>query len=569
MARAALAQRVLIAPMLLALSVRDIVLIDRLELELDAGLCVLTGETGAGKSILLDALGLALGQRGEAGLLRSGAERGSVAAHFALAAAHPARLLLDEQGLAADGELVLRRVLGADGRSRAFVNDQAVPVALLRQLGEMLVEIHGQHDERGLLNPAGHRALLDAFGVAVAVRQSCARSHAALRAAGQALAEAEAALESGQAETGYLRHVLAELEALAPRPGEAAELAGQRHLLRQGEKLREALGEASTVLAGSGGLDDRLRAAERALARTAGLAGGRFDAAMAALARAASEATEAAALVVQAATDLDLDPRRLEAVEERLFALREVARKHRVEADRLPEIKDGMALRLARLEAGEAGLDNLRASLAAAAREYAAAAAKLTRERERAAVRLDKVVEKELAPLKLERARFRTRLEPLPEEQSAADGAERICFEVATNPGAAPGPLNRIASGGELSRFTLALKVALAGTRGAGTLIFDEVDSGVGGAVADRVGARLAALAETSQVVVVTHSPQVAARARHHWHVVKDESGGGALTRIAKLDEAARREEIARMLAGATVTEEARAAAGSLIEAAT
>jgi len=441
-------------------------------------------------------------------------------------------------------------------------------VALLRQLGEMLAEVHGQHDERGLMNPAGHRALLDAFGVAPATRRLCAETHATQRAAADALAAAEAALRDGLAEIDYLSHVLAELEAMAPRPGEATELAELRQFLRQGEKLREALAEASAVLAENGGLDDRLRAAERALTRVAAAAGGRFDAAIEALARAATEATEATAQVELAAADLDLDPGRLERVEERLFTLRELARKHRVDADALPDLQAAMRAKLARLEAGEAGLDELRAALAEARRRYAQAAAKLTAERRKAATRLDRAVAKELGPLKLERAVFRTRLEPLAAEQMGGEGAERVFFEVATNPGSEPGPLNRIASGGELARFTLALKVALAGTRSAGTLIFDEVDSGVGGAVADRVGARLARLAEAAQVLVVTHSPQVAARARHHWHVVKEENEERALTRLVKLDEAARREEIARMLAGATVTAEARAAAGSLLEAA-
>jgi DNA repair protein RecN (Recombination protein N) len=565
---AALEQRLLTTPMLLALSVRDIVLIDRLEFELDAGLCALTGETGAGKSILLDALGLALGARGEAGLLREGAERGSVVAHFALPAGHPARALLEQQGLPVTDELVLRRTLGSDGRSRAFVNDQAVSVGLLRQLGETLAEVHGQHDERGLMNAAGHRALLDAFGVAPDTRRRCAEAHAARRAAADALAAAEAALRDGLAEIDYLRHVLAELEAMAPKPGEAAELSDLRQFLRQGEKLREALAEASAVLAENGGLDDRLRAAERALARVAGNAGGRFDAALEALVRAATEATEAAAQVQQAAVELDLDPGRLERVEERWFALRELARKHRVDVDALPELQAEKTQRLARLEAGEAGLEELRAALMEAERAYEQAAAELTAERRAAAARLDRTVAKELGPLKLERASFRTRLEPLPTAQAGPEGAERVYFEVATNPGSEPGPLNRIASGGELARFTLALKVALAGTRSAGTLIFDEVDSGVGGAVADRVGVRLARLAETAQVLVVTHSPQVAARARHHWNVVKHDSDSGALTRIVRLDEAARREEIARMLAGAQVTAEARAAADSLLEAA-
>lgn len=554
--------------MLLGLSVRDIVLIERLDLEFAEGLCALTGETGAGKTILLDALGLALGGRGEATLVRAGAGRASVAARFAVGSDHPVYEILEEQGLEGDEELVLRRVLSSDGRSRAFVNDQAVAVGLLRRIGEALVEIHGQHDERGLLNPVGHRLLLDAFGVSPAVRQRCQANHAALRTAESALADAETALTRGLAELDYLRHARAELEALAPKAGEASELAEVRALLRQSEKLREALAEATAALSAGAGADAPLRTAERAISRVAGLASGRLDAAAEGLARAASEATEAMALVEQAAAGLDLDPARLEAVEERLFSLREVARKHGVEADSLVALQDDLSEQVSRLEAGEAGLEERRAAVEAARRAYAEAAAALSGQRRKAAARLDKAVSRELAPLKLERARFATRIEPLPPAQWSPEGAERVAFEVATNPGAAPGPLNRIASGGELARFMLALKVALAGTRSAATLIFDEVDRGVGGAVADRVGARLGRLAEAAQVLVVTHSPQVAARARHHWHVVKDESDDDARTFVVKLDDAARREEIARMLAGAEVTAEARAAAGSLIEAA-
>lgn len=554
--------------MLQSLSVRDIVLIERLDLEFDEGLCVLTGETGTGKSILLDALGLALGVRADAGLLGRGAERGSVTASFRVPAAHPAHAILEEQGLDGGETLILRRLLTPDGRGRAFVNDQSIAVATLRRLGECLVEVHGQHDERGLLNSAGHRVLLDDFAVATALRGACRESHQAFQAGEAVLREAEETLARELGEADYLSHVFAELEALEPRPGEEAELVETRRFLRQGEKVVEALGEATRALSEPDGIDARIRTAERAIVRVSELAGGRLDTALQTLGRAAVEAIEAIAVVEQAGDDLDLDPRRLDATEERLFALREMARKHRTDVDSLARLRDDVARRLADLEAGQARLEVLRAELATAREAFRGSVAELGQARRAAAARLDRAVARELAPLKLDRAVFETVLLPLDEVEWSAEGGERLLFQVATNPGAQPGPLNRIASGGELARFMLALKVALAGTKSAATLVFDEVDRGVGGAVADRVGARLARLAETAQILVVTHSPQVAARGAHHWRVVKDETGKGARTKVVKLDEQARREEIARMLAGAEVTAEARAAAGSLIEAA-
>jgi DNA repair protein RecN (Recombination protein N) len=554
--------------MLAGLSVRDIVLIERLDLEFEPGLCVLTGETGTGKSILLDALGLAIGARADAGLIGHGAERGSVAAAFQVPTDHPALEILEAGGLDGGETLILRRVLTPDGRGRAFVNDQPIAVGLLRRLGECLVEVHGQHDERGLLNAAGHRALLDEFAVAEPLRRSCRKAHQAVEAAAAALAEAEAALARDLGERDYLEHVLAELERLAPRSGEEAELVATRQRLRQGEKLVEALTQATAALAEPEGIDTRLRRAERALARVAELAGGQLDAVLEGLGRAAVEAMEALALVEQAGAELAPDPHRLEAVEERLFALREVARKHRTGVDSLARLQDEFAARLGAMAAGEERLEALRAGVAGSRERFTTAVAALGRARQKAAKRLDRAVARELGPLKLENAVFQTRLQPLAESEWSAEGGERVGFLVATNPGAEPGPLNRIASGGELARFMLALKVALAGTKSAQTLVFDEVDRGVGGAVADRVGARLAALAETAQVLVVTHSPQVAARAAHHWHVVKDEADDGARTTVVKLGDKARREEIARMLAGAEITAEARAAAGSLIAAA-
>ena len=554
--------------MLNGLSVRDIVLIERLDLDLGGGLSVLTGETGAGKSILLDALGLALGARSDGGLIRVGAAQGSVAASFDIDEGHPIGDLLVEQGINAESPLVLRRVLRRDGRSRAFVNDQPVGVGLLRRIGDRLVEIHGQHDERGLLDAASHRAFLDAFGMDAGPRAACGEAHDAWR-------EARARLESHRAEmTGalgdedYLRHVLDELRATAPLEGEEAILVAERALLREGERIAESLAEAAEALNRDGGVDGGLRRAERALLRVAERADGRFDAALDALARAATEAVEAVAQVEHLTQVLDLGPGRLERVEERLFTLRELARKHRVAVDGLAGLMVDFEARLARLEVSEARLAELEMAVETTGQAFEAAADALSATRREAAAKLDAAVMAELPALKLDQARFHTRIEPLPAPRWSAAGVDRVSFEVATTPGADPGDLSRVASGGELARFMLALKVALAGTGGAGTLIFDEVDSGVGGAVADRVGARLAELARATQVLVITHSPQVAARGAHHWRISRNARGADERTDIERLAPEAREEEIARMLAGATVTAEARAAASSLIEGA-
>ena len=556
--------------MLAALDIRDIVLIDRLDLTLADGLGVLTGETGAGKSILLDALGLALGARADAGLLRHGAAQGSVAAVFDLPAGHPARAVLAEQGLAEDDELVLRRVLSPDGKSRAFVNDQPVSVALLKRLGALLVEMHGQAAEQGLLDAAVHRELLDAFGglgeSVAAVAAAFARMRDTATAAERAAAEAARA----QGDADYLRHMAQELATLDPKPGEEAELAEMRSLLQAGEKLAGALGEATAALEENGGVESRLRLALRALERVADRAAGRFDAALAALDRALTEAGEAGLQLAAAGRALDLDPARLERAEERLFALRAVARKHNVAVDDLAASRSDFEQRLAAIEDGGAALAKLRQAAEAARADYRTAAAGLRAARQRSAAKLDKAVAKELPPLKLGNARFATRLVELTENEWSAAGTERVMFEVATNPGLPPGPLSKIASGGELSRFMLALRVVLAGQGAATTLIFDEVDRGIGGATADAVGERLARLAARVQVLVVTHSPQVAARGTHHWRIAKGERRNGkavtTVTQVEKLDEAARREEIARMLAGARITDEARAAAESLMQ---
>ena len=554
--------------MLSTLSIRDVVLIDRLELEFPNGLCALTGETGAGKSILLDALGLSLGARADARLVRHGAGQAVVSAGFDLDAGHPARELLREQGLdGGDAGVLLRRVLNSDGRSKAFVNDQPVSVGLLRQVGEALVEVHGQFDNQRLLDPVAHRALLDAFGGLATEADDCAVAWRAWRAAAEARAGAEADLEQARRDEDYLRHAVEELTTLSPRTGEETELAHRRALLLNAEKLGQAIGEAMGELAGGGqrGAVEALSAALRLVRRVADKADGRLDPAAGALDRALSEAIEAQALLDRAMADADLDPRQLEHVEERLFALRALARKHAVAVDDLARLQQDFARRLASLEDGGHVAAQLRKQEVEASRHYDAAASRFSAARAAAAGRLDAAVAGELEPLRLGKARFVTRVETLDERDWGPHGRDRVTFEVATNPGAPPAPLARIASGGELARFTLALKVVLASADPVPTLIFDEVDAGVGGAVAAAVGERLARLARDVQVLVVTHSPQVAARGDHHWRIAKTVGERHARTAVEVLDPPGRKEEIARMLAGARVTAEARAAAESLL----
>jgi DNA repair protein RecN (Recombination protein N) len=554
---------------LVGLGIRDIVLIERLDLPLAAGLNVLTGETGAGKSILLDALGLALGRRAEAGNVRQGAAQGSVTAEFDLPAKHPAFDVLDELGVERGESLILRRVVGADGRGRAFVNDQPVGVGALRRIGDTLVEIHGQNDEQGLLDPATHRAVLDAFGSHAALLASVRAAHGEMQAASTRLREAEAAAGRARAEEDYIRHAAGELRALDPKPAEEAELAGRRSLLQQADKIAAALQDADAAFNDNGGIASRLRVAMRALERVAERAGGKLDGALGAIDRALTEVAEASGALESATRALELDPGGLERAEERLFALRAAARKHGVPVDGLAALRDGFETRLAAIEDGGAQIKALARSAKAAEETYTEAAGKLSAARAKAATRLDRAVAKELEPLRLGAARFKTELTGLDRADWSADGADRVRFVVATNPGAPAGPIARIASGGELSRFMLALKVALAARGDAVTLVFDEVDRGVGGATAHAVGERLAALAGEVQVLVVTHSPQVAARGNAHWRIAKEVRGKGAsgatTTSVAALDDSARQEEIARMLAGASVTDAARAAAASLM----
>jgi DNA repair protein RecN (Recombination protein N) len=551
--------------MLLGLAIRDIVLIDRLDLAFAPGLTVLTGETGAGKSILLDSLGLALGARAESGLIRQGAAQASVTAEFDLPGGHPARGLLAEQGLEVEDSLLLRRLLGADGRSRAFVNDQPIGIGLLRQIGDQLVEIVGQFEQHGLLDPASHGPMLDAHGGHDVA--GVAEAWRAWQRAREMRAAAEAEIAAAKRDEEYLRHAAGELAALKPEVGEEEELARQRSLMLHRGKLAEALDTAQGELAGQRGGETLLNQARRRLDRIADKAEGRLDPAIAALDRAQAELAEAVAELQRLAHDLDADPRRLEKLEDRLFALRDLARKHNVIVDELPALAERIAGQLARLDDRSGALAQLTQAEAAARQAYVVAAERLAAARRKTAGRLDKAVMAELPPLKLDKARFATRLERLDEPQWGPSGMDRIAFEVATNPGAAPGPIGRIASGGELARFLLALKVVLAGEGSAGTLVFDEVDSGIGGATAAAVGERLARLAGSRQLLVVTHSPQVAAQAGHHWRVEKNAGKAGSLTRAVELAAGDRREEIARMLSGAVISDEARAAADRLIAA--
>jgi DNA repair protein RecN (Recombination protein N) len=555
--------------MLVSLSIRDFVLIEKLDLDFvrsrRGGLGALTGETGAGKSILIDALGLALGARAESAAVRRGATQASVAASFDLPKAHPARAVLAEQALDDEDVLTLRRLVGADGRSRAFVNDQPVSVALLRRLGDTLVEIQGQMEQHGLLDMATHRASLDAFAGLEKQGEMVRTTWRAWRLAEQARIDAETATAAARRDEDFLRHAMKELEALSPQADDEEKLAGERQLLRAGSALGEAVAQALVELEHGRGAVGALRSAHRQIERAVDKAVGRLDTALAALDRALSEATEAQAQLEMARDALEFDPTRLEKIEERLFALRAVARKHNVSVVELPALIERFAAQLAALDDGEAGLKRLLAEAKAARAAYLAAAETQSADRRKGATRLDRAVAAELGPLKLEKAKFVTELAALAEAEWSEFGTDRVQFMVATNPGAPPAPIARIASGGELSRFLLALKVCLARVGDAATIVFDEVDSGVGGATAAAVGERLKRLAKDVQVLVVTHSPQVAAVADRHWLIRKTTTRNAASTDVLVLDAKGRREEIARMLSGAQVTAEARAAADRLL----
>lgn len=553
--------------MLRTLTIRDMLLIDRLDLVFQPGLNVLTGETGAGKSILLDCLGFVLGWRGRADLVRQGAALGEVVAEFDLPAGHPAEAVLREAGFDTEDGLILRRTVTPEGRRQAWVNDRRAGAELLRNLSEGLVELHGQHDDRGLLDPRGHRQLLDQFAGSAGLIAEVRQAWSAVSKARKARQEAEARLAALKAEEEFLRHAVAELDKLNPEPGEDAALDSRRRVLQAAEKVREDVARAVQALSlqgAEGALHDAQRWLEGASERAAEALEGRLDAPLAALGRASIELAEAQSGIERALDMLAADPQELDHVEERLFAIRALARKHGVAADDLGTLAQDLRTRLQALDGADRDMAALTKAEAEATAAHTAACKTLTDLRRDAAARLDRAMAAELAPLKMERAVFRTEVAP---DTPGAEGADAVAFTVATNPGAPSGPLNKIASGGELSRFLLALKVCL--TEGAAglTMIFDEIDRGVGGATADAVGRRLRRLAEEAQVLVVTHSPQVAALGAHHWRVEKRVIADITLSTVVGLDEAERVDEIARMISGDQISDAARAAARALLAA--
>ena len=555
--------------MLSALSIRDIVLIDRLDLEFRPGLCVLTGETGAGKSILLDAFTLAVGGRGDASLVRHGASQGQVTATFDPSPDHPVLQLLADNGLEADGALILRRVQAADGRTRAFINDVAVGVQLLRAVGQALVEIHGQHDDRALIDPSGHRDLVDAFGGLSGQANGVAVAWQAWKAAEDHHSRHAGEIAAIRANADYASHALEELAGLNPQVGEEEALASRRQLMMHAERIAGELDEALDALQGEGTSGARLAAALRRIERQSGTGGPLLASVAEALERVLNETDAARAKIEEALAATAFEPRELERAEERLFALRALARKHRVGVDDLPALVTRLETELAALDRGEARLEELAAAAKSARETYASAALHLSEARKAAVGRLDAEVTAELPALKLDKTRLFTKVEASNVDDGGPHGLDRVSFWVRTNPGTEPGPLMKVASGGELARVILALKVVLAARGSAPTLVFDEVDAGVGGATAAAVGEHLARLGAKVQVLAVTHAPQVAALANEHMLIAKEAVHGpeGEIVaiRVLVLDGDRRREEIARMLAGQTITDEARAAAEQLM----
>jgi DNA repair protein RecN (Recombination protein N) len=555
--------------MLAALSIRDIVLIDKLDLEFGPGLSVLTGETGAGKSILLDAFSLAIGGRGDAALVRRGASQGQVTASFDLAPNHPVFELLAANGLDAKDGLILRRMQGADGRSRAFINDIGVSVQLLRQVGQALVEIHGQHDDRALIDPSGHRDLVDAYGGLTAEVRRLAAAYDAWQTAEAERARHESEIAASRANADYLCHALEELRQLDPEQGEEEALAARRQLMMNAEKIAAELNEALDALQGEGTSGARLAASLRRIERQAAAAGPVLSLVAEALGRVLAETDTARGRMEEALALTAFEPKELERAEERLFALRALARKHKVAVDDLPVLMGRIEAELLAIDQSETRGAELARAAEVARKTYETLALELSKARGKAAQRLDKEVMVELAPLKLDKASFATNIETVPLIEGGPSGIDRVAFCVRTNPGTEPGPLMKVASGGELARFILALKVVLAARGSAPTLVFDEADAGVGGATAAAVGERLAKLAARVQVLAVTHAPQVAAVASGHLLIAKEAvrgaEGEAMATRVAVLEGRHRREEIARMLAGQTITDEARAAADRLM----
>jgi DNA repair protein RecN (Recombination protein N) len=550
--------------MLARLSIRDIVLIERLDIDFSSGLSVLTGETGAGKSILLDSLSLALGARGDASLVRHGAAQGQVTAVFDVPRNHPARAVLTENALDDDGDIILRRIQTADGRTRVFVNDQPSSVTLMRDIGRALVEIHGQHDERALVDPGAHRDLLDSFGGHVGEARGTSAAWRRWRDAEGELARHRARVDAAAREAEYLRASVADLSKLDPQPGEETELAEMRASMMRVEKVASEIKDAQDLLSGSGSPLPQLASLLRRLQRKANEAPGLLDDAVKSLDEALISLDSAQSAVDAALRATEYDPQKLERAEERLFALRAAARKHNVSVDDLAQLRDAMVADLADLDAGEEKLRGLEAQTVVARSAYDHAAAHLSELRRSAAAALEAAVMAELPALKLERAEFIVELSSEPDNRMA-EGIDQVEFWVRTNPGTRPGPMMKVASGGELSRFLLALKVALADRGSAPTLVFDEIDSGVGGAVSDAIGQRLSRLARRVQVLTVTHAPQVAARAETHFLISKSGGADRVATTVSEIDRPSRQEEIARMLAGETITDEARAAAERLL----
>ncbi|MFY0597396.1 MAG: DNA repair protein RecN [Cognatishimia sp.] len=547
--------------MLRALEIRDLLIIDHLELDFQPGLNVLTGETGAGKSILLDSLGFVLGWRGRAELVRTGAEQGEVVAEFELPDSHPAHAILEDAGLPGGEELILRRVNRKDGRKTAWINDRRCSGDVLRALSETLVELHGQHDDRGLLDPKGHRQLLDQFGDLGDLIAKTRLTWSNLSKVRKTLKSAEDALKAVQDEEEFLRHAVSELDVLDPQPGEEGELDSRRRMMQAAEKIKEDVSQAHTAM-GYNGAEGAMGNALRWLEDAGATVGDQLDEPLAALGRAMSELGDAISGVERCMDALDFNPIELEQTEERLFAIRGLARKHNVVPDELGNFANDLRGKMAALDAGEGEIAELKQAVASAEKAYETSANALSKARQAAASRLDQAVMAELAPLKMERAVFTTQFDA---ENAGPEGIDAVSFTVATNPGAPSGPLAKIASGGELSRFLLALKVCLTSEERNTTMIFDEIDRGVGGATADAVGRRLSSLSEGGQILVVTHSPQVAALGAHHWRVQKDVNEGVTLSTVVSLDSDDRVDEIARMISGDKITEQARSAAEALL----
>lgn len=556
--------------MLAGLSIRNVVLIEQLDIQFQQGFCALTGETGAGKSILLDSLGLALGGRSDSGLVRKGAEQASVAAEFQISGEHGIHALLKEQGLESDRTVILRRTLGRDGRSRAFINDQPVSVGLLRQAGDVLVEVHSQFETHGLLDPKTHRGLLDEYAGLQGDVKSLAGLWRVYREAEAALSFAVAEAEKAKKDEEYLRFAVDELQKLDPLPGEEEQILIQREALKHKDQVLTGLNETWDCISGDDGAEMSINRAARAISRVADKIGTDITPVIEALNRAGNELQDAVGRVQVMTSAVEGGGSSLEVLEDRLYALRGMARKHHAQVDQLPGLLEDLAQKLSLITEQDDILAGLQKNLSATRAAYLSAAQKLSAARTKAAATLDKAVAKELPPLKLDKARFMTAVTGSADEKGwGVDGIDDVRFLVATNPGAEPAALGKIASGGEMARFMLAIKVVMAATGQAASLVFDEVDSGIGGSTADAVGERLARLAETKQILVVTHSPQVAARAAHHWIVMKAGSSDVKTTVVPLPELKQRQEEIARMLSGATITKEARAAAQKLLDTGT